>query len=886
MTLVVSFPGTAQTTLAEVGGKGLSLIRMIEAGLRVPRGAVLTTSFFEPWFEELRASAQWTALATSSRDEWGAVTEALKELCSALPLTERQGEALKELRKSLAGPGQEALFAVRSSSPEEDLASASFAGGYETRLGVRSQGLEAAVRHCFAFSLDERVLVYKREHGFDVLAPRIAIVVQQQIDSEVAGVGFSLNPLTNDYDEAVIDANWGLGESVVAGLASPDHFVVDKVDRRVLERTLGAKQVSIWLDPNGGTLERQSHRSAESTLRDAQVSELTDVLCRIEELYERPMDIEWAYAGDELYVLQARPITAWVPLPPEMLTKPGERRRLYMDAALSDGLTINGAISPMGLDWVEDVLRGLFGPLVGSPFLSGTPQSGLSFTAGCRAYTNLSELLWLASPKALAANGASYVNALLAETLASVDRKRYRTAAKPAYLRFWTLRWIPLALWGLRRFLWNSLRGIVSPERVYRAYAPIVRAYETEMTRNVDYGLPLAEFRRRYPEEWGPLFFDVTLPALVAFVVGGLMTVDRTFRRESTEVLALADNLKRGFPGNVVVEMGIALFRLAKLLDRSELADQAELAERIRNREMAPEFLEAWDGFLEKFGCRGPLEMDLASPRYADDPSLAVRQMSCMSVDEGSFDPEAAQQRQIDERRRAYDELMRGAGWLQRRRLRRAYRIMDLLAGTRDDPKYHLILMSYAVRKRVLIEGRRLVDAGRLDAPDHVFNLVFDDLEMAERDPSLDLRQRREERKLFPDLLKAHVREFPQLIDSRGQILRPPPRLEKPGELSGVSVSPGVVTGPVKVLHDPHQKPIEKGDILVAYTTDPGWTPLFVNAAAVLLEVGGILQHGAVIAREYGKPCVAGVDRLMTKLHDGQRVEVDGTAGVIRLLDD
>ena len=241
MTLVVSFPGTAQTTPAEVGGKGLSLIRMTEAGLRVPRGAVLTTSFFEPWFEELRASAQWTALATSSRDEWGAVTEALKELCSALPLTERQGEALKELRKSLAGPGQEALFAVRSSSPEEDLASASFAGGYETRLGVRSQGLEAAVRHCFASSLDERVLVYKREHGFDVLAPRIAIVVQQQIDSEVAGVGFSLNPLSNDYDEAVIDANWGLGESVVAGRASPDHFVVDRVDRRVLERTLGCE---------------------------------------------------------------------------------------------------------------------------------------------------------------------------------------------------------------------------------------------------------------------------------------------------------------------------------------------------------------------------------------------------------------------------------------------------------------------------------------------------------------------------------------------------------------------------------------------------------------------------------------------------------------------
>ena len=179
-----------------------------------------------------------------------------------------------------------------------------------------------------------------------------------------------------------------------------------------------------------------------------------------------------------------------------------------------------------------------------------------------------------------------------------------------------------------------------------------------------------------------------------------------------------------------------------------------------------------------------------------------------------------------------------------------------------------------------------MVEAGRLDAPEHVFDLTFSDLEMADEDPELDLRELRVERTRFQDLLKAHVREFPHMIDSRGRIQRPPPREEKPGELTGVAVSPGRVTGPVKVLHTPDEKPIEKGDVLVAYTTDPGWTPLFVNAAAVLLEVGGILQHGAVVAREYGKPCVAGIDRLMTKLHDGQRVEVDGTAGVVRSLED
>ena len=148
----------------------------------------------------------------------------------------------------------------------------------------------------------------------------------------------------------------------------------------------------------------------------------------------------------------------------------------------------------------------------------------------------------------------------------------------------------------------------------------------------------------------------------------------------------------------------------------------------------------------------------------------------------------------------------------------------------------------------------------------------------------MDLLKVREERTRFLKILRTQVTEFPNVIYSRGRILRPPARKEKVGEMSGMAISPGVVTGAVKVLRNPHEKSVDKGDVLVAYTTDPGWTPLFVNAAAVLLEVGGVIQHGAVIAREYGKPCVAGIDGLITKLSDGQRVEVDGTAGVIRLL--
>ena len=879
VTLIVSFPGNEETTLAEVGGKGYSLIRMVEAGLPVPPGAVLTTEFFVPWFDEIQASAAWAALADATADKWATLCNELKGFCLALRLTAAQRQSLEDLRKNLTALGDDGLFAVRSSSPEEDLASASFAGGYKTRLGVRPADLDDAVRHCFASSLDERVLVYKKEHGFDVLSPRIAVVVQQQIDSEVAGVGFSLNPLTNDYDEAVIDANWGLGESVVAGLASPDNFRVDKVSRQVLDKKLGVKQVSIWLGSDGGTMERKGYRSAEFTLSDAQLSELTGVICRIEDLYEKPTDIEWAYAGGQLHVLQARPITTHVPLPPEMLTEPGERRRLYADAALSKGLTINKPISPMGLDWMEDLISPVLEDLVGTDV---NPEKGPVFFAGGRMYMNFSNMMWLASPKKMSQNSA-YNDVLMGEILANVDAKRYRAATRPPWVGFRTLRFIPKVLWQLRGFLWNMAWTILSPERARRAYQRKVDAFELELTKNVDYTLPLDEFRRTYTAPLGPMF-NVTMSVLLAGLAG-LVSADLVVRRNSAEAKALAEKLKRGFKGNVVVEMGIALFRLASLLDRSDFQDLTRLAEQIENRQVSAEFLSAWDAFISKFGCRGPLEMDLASPRYGDDPLLALWQMSIMSVDDEGFDPEAAHQRQIEERQRAYEELMRRSGWLRRSLLRRVYRMIDLFAGTRDTPKYHCVLFTSALRKRALIEGRRLVREGRLDAAEDVFDLTLRELESASVDPSLDLREVREERTRFIKRLEAQVTEFPQVIDSRGLILRPPPREEKPGELSGMAVSPGVVTGPVKVLRDPHEKPVKKGDVLVAYTTDPGWTPLFVNAAAVVLEIGGILQHGAVIAREYGKPCVVGIDRLMTKLHDGQRVEVDGTSGVIRLIE-
>jgi len=875
--MIVTFPGPALPNPTEVGGKAASLFRMTDAGLPIPPGAVLTTDFFAPWFELIKASATWKQLVASTPETWEPLCNALKNSAQSLPLTEYQRDVLDELLRALDVSNDEARFAVRSSSPEEDLISASFAGGYETRLGVRPADLEGALRHCFASSLDARVLTYKKAHEFDPWSPRIAVIVQRQIASDIAGVGFSLNPVTNDYDEAVIESNWGLGTSVVEGLVSPDHFVVDKVMGEGKGERLGSKGFSVWLKPDGDTVERKAHRSTDRTLTDAQIREVSDAIGEIEELYNAPIDIEWAYAAGKLYILQARPITTYVPLPDEMVTKPGERRRLYADAALSKGLTSNTPISSLGLDSFESMFSTFIRSWVGPSTKERSSENALFIFAGCRMYMNYSSLMWLASSEMLAKSAAP-TDALMARILVNADRARYRTEKRPSWLSVRLFWLIPRGLWRLRGFFPNTLFVLLAPNRAHRRFQQRVEAFETELREQLEAGKSLREFRHIYEPRMAREITDM-MPAFVGMVSPAVVV-----RPKTKEMKELVAKLERGATNNVVVEMGIALYRLARHLDRPDFSDLGRLTERIERRELSAEFMREWDQFLAAYGWRGPMETDLASPRYADTPSLALRQMALMDLDDSNFNPEVAHRRNVEERQRAYAELMRHLGPLRRALLRRIYLLRTLFAGARDTPKHLTVLYNYVIRKRALAQGRSLTEEGRIDAAEHVFDLRFADLEAAERDPTLDLRKLCEERTRFRKKLDAHVTSFPAMIDSRGRILGPAVAKATPGLLNGMAVSPGVVTGPVKVLHTPHDKAVEKGDVLVAYTTDPGWTPLFVNAAAVVLEVGGVLQHGALVAREYGKPCVAGIYRVVGTLQDGELVEVNGSAGTVRRL--
>lgn len=859
--------------LSLVGGKGLSLMRMAAEGLPVPPGCILSVDFFSEWIATLQQTSAWERFVTAPAEQLKAACDELKARAGELSLSQSRRQ---ELAQALSALPADSLFAVRSSSPEEDLAGASFAGAYETVLGVDAAGLEAAIRRAFASCLDARIVIYKQQHGFDPRQPRIAVVIQQQIAAETAGVGFSLDPVSNDYDLAVISANWGLGESVVSGLASPDTYLVDKPALQLRERRLGRKELAI-LPAARGTRQQPDYRSQEWTLDDGQACEITALLIRLEALYEQPIDCEWAFAGERLYLLQARPITGYLPLPEKMLTAPGAPRRLYGDFTIS----IQGIYEPLsvlGTDFFSYLLAGLFRELLGHD-ISDRVETALMFPASGRIYFNFSNLLALAGRERLA-DLLNHVDSLAAAMVRAIDAEAY---AATDFDRRDLLRDLFLHL-PHRAGL--ALEAGLMPEHARQSFERAAETYQAEIAAIAAEPLELTAFAVKLCSCMGHSLAGEFLPAvaLSRVAIGQLKGFFPAPNAEETEHLLRLD---RSLPHNVTIEMGLALEALAGLLEPPLPPSAEALATALAEDRLPSAFVQGWSRFLADYGHRGPREIDVAAPRYRERPELLLAQiLQLAQLPSGTDGPGEIYARSQQERAAAYAALaqqVHARGWLQGKRFDALYRIVETLGGYRERPKFEIVRAMALCRERVLALAQRLVAAGRLDTPEQAFDLKLADLERAAREPELNLRELAAERRLPVDRL-ARLPRLPQVFDSRGRIFTPPRAASAPNQLSGQPISAGVIQGPVKVLHSPDEKPLLPGDILVARATDPGWTPLFVNAGAIVLEVGGLLQHGALVAREYGKPCVAGVDDATGRLHDGEWIEVDGSTGLIRQL--
>lgn len=879
--LVVAFPGARSAGLAQVGGKGQSLLRLTHEGLAVPPGVILTTAFFASWTRHMLALPDWQALQDAPQEDYSTLCRSLTRAAQDLEMNSAQRRALATAVETHDDASSERLFAVRSSSTEEDLQGASFAGGYRTLLGVRADELERAVGQCYASLFSLSVLAYKSARGLSLSTPAMAVIIQQQLASEVAGVAFSLNPLNNDYDQVAVDANWGLGETVVDGSVSPDHWIIDKTGGRIISTSIGSKRRSRWQLSQGGVEQREAYRSDERCLNDEQLGQVIGLTRRVESLYRQPVDIEWAFVGQRLYILQARPITIWVPLPASLKTRIGEHRRLYMDVALSSGFTINAPISAMGLDVIRMVMAEM-GERSFGPMTLGNDDGLLHFD-GARMYLDMSNVLWFSSPKKMARQMAAS-DVAMSRLLTALDDGEYRSPKRPAWARFRMLLRLPGVIWRLRRALAGLMLPFFAPGRMRARINRRLIALEKKLGHTPDPSLPLPDFWRQAVSGNMEEMMQTTLP-----VVGTGVIAVELFKRIARPLVRpkedLLDRIDRGFDGNVVVDISLAMSRLARTLPSDAPDSGEELAQHLKSGSLPEAFSTEWQSFVAAHGCRGPLEMDIAHPRFGDAPALALNQVLSMRAVEPGFDPESAAARQKKNRREAVSILLARAGTVRRRILRHLDRVIDGFAGLRDTPKQHFLMTLHGVRTRLLAEGARLCKSNRLDRPEQVFDLTFSELCAAHDDAGQDLRAVRQARLPFYEQLAATVRNFPQMIDSRGRIPRPPPSHLKAGEFQGVAMSAGRVTGTARVLRTPHEKPLARGDILIAYATDPGWTPLFANAAAVVLEVGGALQHGVVVAREFGLPCVVGIEGITEAIEDGSLIEVDADNGIVRLIE-
>lgn len=850
-----------------VGGKAAGLGRLRQAGLQVPDAVVMTTAFFAPWLEALAADEGWRDALEAARHEAGkgvlaAACRAVQGRVPALPLDAERRAVLGSIPKAL-GPGP---YAVRSSSPQEDQATASFAGLYETVLGRLPAALEGAVRQCFASCLGEPVLRYKVERGFEDLSPAIAVIVQCQVESDVAGVAFSINPLTNDYDELLLNASWGLGEALVSGALTPDSVVVDKVSGAIVSQRAGDK---------GGD------RSGELCLAPPQVAEVLAGMRRIEPLFDDPVDVEWAFASGRLHWLQARPVTAWVPLHESLLTEPGTPRRLYADGYLTDAITMSTAITPMSED-VTGLLYDLFFKwMFGTPFTAENAVRYGMHTAICRLYLDVSMYLHLMTKPGMA-EASSLKNPIVGALLATPEMQRYRLAKPPPHAR--TLRVLGSVLamyWRMRRVLLGLLGPAFRPLRFQATFQRTIAEFNEWMARPLDHSRPIAEDVLESAERAGATIAASSLPAF-AYSFYLQLRIRKLASPKFPEQVAWANTVSTSYEEDMIVQMGTVLHDMAQLLPASEFDDVAALEQKLRERRLPAAFLAKWDDFVGRYGCRGPLEMELANPKYGDAPRIALQQMAGIAAAGAAGNPHELARRQAERRQEALESLVTTLPRRKARRLRKLHANSANYGAARELFKHHVMQIFGRARALVLHQAEAFIKAGRLDGPEQIFELTLDDVEQARRDAGFDLRAAAAERGAHYRRLKP-VPHFPMFIDSRGRILRLEPPV-RDGALVGTAVSPGVAQGPVKVLNHPFEKPIEPGDVLVAVTTDPGWTPLFISAAAVILEHGGELQHGALVAREYGKPCVTGIQDVTTRFSDGQSVEVDGGAGTVRVL--
>jgi phosphohistidine swiveling domain-containing protein len=880
---VLAFDQIHAGMLAMVGGKAGNLGEMSRAGLPVPPGFCVTTEAYRlatsddglrRILEDIAATAPTDTMALSAH------AARARTAILAMRMPPAIAAAVSHAYRAL---GAAQPVAVRSSATAEDLPFASFAGQQDTYLNiVGADAVLDAVHRCWASLWTDRAVSYRATNAIDPRSVQLAVVVQTMVDAAVAGVMFTANPVTGKRSETVIDASPGLGEAVVSGAVNPDHFVVSTATGEIVERRLGDKRFVIKSTAGGGTT-HVTLDAADNTycISDDQVRALVKLGASVAAHYGSPQDTEWAIDGKGVaWLTQARPVTTLFPLP---AGRPTDDLRVYFCFSLAQGL--HRPLTPMGLSLVPVIgtsVARAYGLPVADPLVG---PSGVAQAAG-RLFFDITTLMHHpvgreVFPKVLdvmEARSAVVLRHLRDDPRLASSRSRWpflRRLARIA-MRFR----IPIVV----------ARAVLRPAATRRRLAEMERDLVRRATAPDN--LTPAERLEFVIKMLGETTVIPMMPRVMPAAAAGFAMLGLAGKLLGDD--ADGDDLQgvlRALPHNVTTEMDLALWQVATVIRRNvaeadlvRTTPAQELAAMYTTGTLPPRIQRELSAFLGKYGHRAVAEIDIGVPRWSEDPAHILGVLAnYLRLDDPKHAPDAVFTTGAAEADALVATLTARAR--QRGRLRGLIVGFALdrarqLAGLRELPKYYFIVVLARLRRELALVGAELAARGVIAAPDDVFFLTLSEARLAVGGDDMRnlVRQRREE--YAQEMRRRHV---PRVLLSDGT--EPEAQLttarKVDGALTGTPASSGSVTGQARVIMDPVGAHLEPGEILVAPSTDPGWTPLFLTAGGLVMEMGGANSHGAVVAREYGIPAVVGVSGATNQLSTGQTITVDGTNGVI-----
>jgi pyruvate,water dikinase len=866
---ILGFSEIDRHGLDRVGGKGANLGELSRiSGIQVPHGFCVTTEAYGQTVQQLpefqSLLAQLAELKASDRTEAATIAAQLRGMIERAPIADDIAAAVTRCITQL---GVHEAYAVRSSATAEDLPNASFAGQQDTYLNVIGvQSVLQHIRKCWASLFTDRAVSYRIQHGFDHRKVQLSVVVQQMIFPEAAGILFTADPVSSSRKVISIDAGYGLGEALVSGIVSADNYKVR--NGKITGMNISSKTIAVYALPGGGTTEQtvEAERRDQQVLTDEQILQMERIGRTIEKHFGSPQDIEWCLADDTFYIVQSRPITTLFPVP----DAGDQEDHVYVSVGHQQMMT--DAMKPLGLS-----------------FFLLTTRAPMR-TAGGRLFVDITAMLRSPGNRQTVIDTMGKADPLIKDALLTVLEHSDFLPPLSSEEKQDGKRNVPLSPAG------------------YRTQAESDPAIVTALIEKTQASLD--ELKQRIQTKSGTALFDYLLEDLQQLkhflfdpgsfvVIMAAMDAAAWINEKMEEWLGeknAADTLAQSVPHNVTSEMGLALLDVADVIrpypEVTAYLQQASHADFLRDLPTlngGSEALHAINDFLNRYGMRCAGEIDITRARWSEEPATLVPVLLSHIKKYQPGESKRRFEQGLHEALKKEKELMARVKQLPdgEQKAEETKRMIDLVrafSGVREYPKYGMVCRYFEYKKALLKEAELLVQAKVIHETEDVYYLSFEEFREAVRTQHADqqvITQRREEFRRFEKLTPTRV------LTSDGEAVTGRYKREDlpPGAIAGLAVSAGVIEGRARVIVNMQDAGLEEGDILVTVFTDPSWTPLFVSVKGLVTEVGGLMTHGAVIAREYGLPAVVGVENATRVIRDGQRIRVNGTEGYVEILE-